>query len=70
MLETYQELVAERGFEEAEPVIGKSIKKILEGMANYIQFDKIVDFIDMNYGQVPFSYFKEIFIGMLSKYSF
>ena len=42
----------------------------LEHMIDNVDFKKIISFIIKRYGDIPFKYFKDNFIGVLSRYSY
>ena len=71
ILETYIELASHfLNNSELEMCVQIGIKQVLENMIDYVDFKKIIAFIVTRFGNIPFKYFKENFIGVLSRYSY
>jgi Golgi CORVET complex core vacuolar protein 8 len=71
ILETYIELAPyfQKNLD-LETCIQQGIRLALENMIDHIDFKKIIAYIVTKYGSIPFKYFKENFIGILSRYSY
>lgn len=71
ILETYIELASHfSNNSELELCLQIGIKQVLENMIDNVDFKKIISFIVTRFGGIPFKYFKENFIGVLSRYSY
>ncbi|OMJ77406.1 hypothetical protein SteCoe_23007 [Stentor coeruleus] len=71
ILETYIELAPNFiNNNDLESCIQSAIKLCLENMIDHVDFQKIISFIVEKYGNIPFKYFKENFIGILSRFSY
>ena len=55
---------------ELETCMQTGIKQTLENMIDNVDFKKIIAFIVTRFGNIPFKYFKENFINVLSRYSY
>ncbi|CAG9310317.1 unnamed protein product [Blepharisma stoltei] len=53
-----------------EPMVQWCIKQVLESMMDNVDFNKIISHIVNNFGDIPFRYFKENIVSILSQYSY
>ncbi|CAG9320228.1 unnamed protein product [Blepharisma stoltei] len=59
-----------KNHQKLEIMVQSSIKEILDNMMDIVDFDKIIAHIVTNFGDIPFRYFKENIVGVLSRYSY
>jgi hypothetical protein len=53
-----------------EPLLNRSIKGILESMIDCVDFQAMIAHIVSKFGAVPFRYFKDNFVNVLSRFSY
>lgn len=59
-----------KNYPHLEPIMNDCIKIVLEPMMESVDFNRIVEFIARNYGDIPFKNFKENFVSVLSRFSY
>jgi len=70
-LETYIDLAPHFALHsDLEQCIQSGIKQTIEHMIDSVDFLKVISFIVTKFGKIPFKYFKENFIGILSRFSY
>lgn len=70
-LETYIDLAPHFPLHsDLEQCIQSGIKQTIEHMIDSVDFLKVISFIVTRFGNIPFKYFKENFIGILSRFSY
>lgn len=53
-----------------EPMVQSCIRNVLEKMMDNVDFNKIITYIVKEFGDIPFRYFKENIVSVLSQYSY
>lgn len=59
-----------KNHQKLEHMVQSNIKQILDNMMDIVDFNKIITHIVTNFGDIPFRYFKENIVGVLSRYSY